>query len=487
MAGTDRGVPIRQLHLPAPPARVAESLDRLREELDIPVAFPPAALREAEDAAARPLPELPDARDLPLVTIDPPGARDLDQAVHLEEDGDGLLVHYAIADVASFVTPGGALDAAVHERGVTVYGPTGSTPLHPEVLSAGAASLLPDEDHPAYLWRIALDADGAVGEASVRRALVRSRAQLTYDQVQDVVDGGSDPAVPPTLPGLLRRVGELRLAQERARGGVSLEIPEQEVVARDGGYALAFRATLPVEEWNAQISLLTGICAAELMRGAGVGILRTLPPADPRDLARLRRTARGLGIPWPEDLSYQDFLPTLDSAVPAHAAFLTEATTLFRGAGYAVLGEDDDGDTRHAAIAAHYAHVTAPLRRLVDRAGLEVCRAVCAGEPVPGWVHDALPELPRVMARTTQRAGRYERGAVDAVEALVLEGRVGEEFRGVVVEVDEDDDGVRGTVVIAEPAVEASVRAPELPLGEQISVRLEEVDVPARRVRFSPV
>ncbi|WP_413451937.1 RNB domain-containing ribonuclease [Georgenia phoenicis] len=487
MAGTDRGVPLRQLHLPAPPARVAESLDRLRTELEIPDGFPAEALREAEEAARRPLPALPDARDLPLVTVDPAGARDLDQAVHLEEDGDGVVVHYAIADLASFVTPGGALDTAVQERGVTVYGPTGSTPLHPEALSAGAASLLPGQDRPAYLWRIALDAEGAVTGATVRRALVRSRAQLTYEQVQRVVDGGSDAAVPATLPGLLRRVGELRLARERARGGVSLEIPEQEVVARDGGYTLAFRATLPVEEWNAQLSLLTGICAAEIMRATGVGILRTLPPADPRDLARLRRTARGLGIDWPAEVSYSDLLPALDSAVPAHAAFLTEATTLFRGAGYAVLGEEDDGDTRHAAIGAHYAHVTAPLRRLVDRAGLEVCRAACADEPVPEWVHEALPTLPRAMARSTQRAGRYERGAVDAVEALVLEARVGEEFRGVVVEVDENDDGVRGTVLIAEPAVEATVHAPELPLGEQVAVRLDEVDVPTRTVRFSPV
>lgn len=479
-------MPARQVHLPAPPARVAESLDRLRVELDIPVDLPAAALSEAQDSAARPRPDLPDARDLPLVTVDPPGARDLDQALHLEEDGQGVVVHYAIADVATFVTPGGALDEAVRDRGVTVYGPTGSVPLHPEVLSAGAASLLPDQDRPAYLWRITLDADGAVRDATVQRALVRSRAQLTYEQVQTVVDGGADPAVPTALPALLRRVGELRLAQERARGGVSLEIPEQEVVQRDGGYGLTFRATLPVEEWNAQISLLTGISAAQIMCSAGTGILRTLPAADPRDLARLRRAALALGLQWPAEQSYQDLLTTLDSSVPAHAAFLNEATSLFRGAGYAVVGENDDGDTQHAAIAAHYAHVTAPLRRLVDRYGLEVCRAVCAGEPVPGWVRDALPALPRTMARTTQRAGRYERGALDAVEALVLERHVGEVFRGVVVDVDPLDDGVRGTVVIAEPAVEATVHAPQLPLGEEVGVRLEEVDVPARTVRFSP-
>lgn len=476
-------MPTRRLHLPAPPARVVEALDRLRAELEIPVEHPPEALAEARAAASRPLPDLPDARDLPLVTIDPPGARDLDQAVHIAPDGDGLVVHYAIADVAAFVTPGGALDAAVHGRGVTVYGPTGSVPLHPEVLGAGAASLLPGKDRPAYLWRIVLDAAGAVSDVDVRRALVRSRAQLSYAQVQRVVDGGTDPAVPDGLPALLRRVGELRLAQERQRGGVSLEIPEQEVVPLDGGYALRFRATLPVEEWNAQVSLLTGISAARLMGEAGVGILRTLPPADDRDLARLRRTARALGIAWPADVTYQELLPTLDSAVPAHAAFLTEATTLFRGASYAVLAAGQAGPVpEHAAIAAPYAHVTAPLRRLVDRYGLEVCRAACAGEEVPAWVREALPRLPEAMAAATRRAGRYERGAVDAVEALVLEQHVGEEFRAVVVDVDDDGDG--GTVVIAEPAVEARVDAADLPLGTEVRVRLDHVDVPGRTVRF---
>ena len=489
-------MPIRQLALTAPPAGVAQAMTDLGAELEIPVEFPPAALAEAEAAAVQPLPEVPDARDLPLVTIDPPDSRDLDQAVHLERDGEGYVVHYAIADLATVVTPGGALDQAVHERGVTVYGPTGSFPLHPEVLSGGAASLLPQEDRSAYLWRITLDAQGMPTAATVSRALVRSRAKLSYAQVQDVVDGGTDPAVPAELAVLLREVGELRLARERDRGGVSLEIPEQEAVPDNGGFALVFRATLPVEEWNAQISLLTGMSAAQIMRDAGAGIVRTLPPADPRDLARLRRAARALGLDWPADQDYADFIRTLDSTQPPHAAFLNEATTLFRGAGYAVVGSVEDtgsaGDgggaiPEHAAIAAPYAHVTAPLRRLVDRYGLEVCRAVCAGEPVPNWVLEALPDLPRTMARTTQRAGRYGRGAIDAIEALVLEKHIGREFSAVVVEIDEHDDDVRGTVVIADPAVEATVRAPELPLGEEVRLRLDAVDVPGRSVSFSLV
>jgi exoribonuclease R len=482
----------------AAPDEVHVALERLRAELEIEPDFPPAALTEAQEAVDAPLPDR-DATDVPFVTIDPPGSRDLDQALHIERDGEGFLVRYAIASLATFVQPGGALDREVHQRGVTVYGPTGSFPLHPPALSAGAASLLPEEDRPACLWELRLDASGELLEARVERAVVRSRAQLTYEQVQAAADGGPTlpDGVPADLPELLRTVGELRQDLERQRGGVSLEIPEQHIERNEHGYVLAFRATLPVEGWNAQISLLTGIAAAGLMREAGVGILRTLPDPDPRDVRRLRRAGAALGVDWPEGTSYGELLRTLDSAVPAHAAFLNEATMLFRGAGYLALGvADGDGGadggrptTRHAAIAAEYAHVTAPLRRLVDRYGLEICVAHCAGEEVPAWVLDALPGLPSTMGRTTQRANAYERGAVDALEALVLEGRVGEVFEGVVVESDDggkDGGTERGTVVVGSPAVEGRVEGADLPVGERIGVRLVEVDVPGRLVRFEP-
>jgi len=491
------------------------ALGRLRDELEIESEFSPAALAEAEAAVDVPL-SGDDATGVPFVTIDPPGSRDLDQAVHIERDGDGdgYLVRYAIASLATFVEPGGALDQEVHRRGVTVYGPTGSIPLHPAVLSAGVASLLPEEDRPACLWHLRLDASGELREARVERAVVRSRAQLTYEQVQAAADGGHGlpGATPPDLPGLLREVGELRQQLERERGGVSLDIPEQHVERNVHGYTLSYGGALPVEGWNAQISLLTGIAAAGLMRQAGVGILRTLPDADPRDVRRLRRAGTALGVDWPEGTSYAEFLRTLDAAVPAHAAFLNEATALFRGASYVPLGVDDgtdggdDGDgpdvgrggraagqnrrrptTRHAAIAAEYAHVTAPLRRLVDRYGLEICLAHCAGEDVPGWVLEALPGLPATMASTTRRANAYERGAVDALEALVLQHRLGQTFAGVIVE--SDDGGKnggpeRGTVVLSSPAVEGRVVGDDLPVGEPVQVRLVEVDVPERWVRF---
>ena len=139
-------MPARKVDLPgAMPPELAAGLARIRAELEVPDAFAPEVLAAAEAgvAAAR-LPEL-DRTDLELVTIDPPGARDLDQALHIARAGNGFVVSYAIADVATFVSPGDAVDREAHRRGLTLYAPDRRTPLHPPVLSEGAASLLPGE------------------------------------------------------------------------------------------------------------------------------------------------------------------------------------------------------------------------------------------------------------------------------------------------------------------------------------------------------
>lgn len=532
----------------APPAEVARALDALRAQYEAPTAFPPEALAEAEAAAIAWAQDGPtrlladgarDARALDLVTIDPPGSMDLDQAVLLERlpaqtdhastptrDAPGpaaaYRVHYAIASLATFVTPGGALDAELRRRGETIYAPDAATPLHPEVLSHGAASLLEDMDRPACLWTIDLDARGEVLSARVERALVRSRARLSYSQVQAAIDeaGSLPPSAPADLPGLLAEIGRLRLEREAARGGISMTTPEQVIEATEtgaagtagtreaagpdgpdgssatGGYRLAYRVPVPAEQYNAQISLLTGMCAARIMVECGVGILRTLPPARPEDYARLRRVAAALGIDWPAARPYPELVRGLDHAVPAHAAFMDQAMSLFRGSGYLAFGaggvavpaDDEASDAEeavHSAIAARYAHVTAPLRRLVDRYGEEICIAACAGRSVPEWVLQALPDLPGVMEQTGKRARAIGRGALTALEALVLRGHEGEVFDGVITS---ERDG-RGELVLAEPAVVTEIRAGRgvsgggLPVGERVRVRLLTAD-PATGIRF---
>jgi exoribonuclease R len=474
-----RIVPRRQLHLAAHAERLKAALDAIHRELEVPTEFSAAARAEAADAASAPVHPGQNLTDVPFVTIDPPSSMDLDQAVHLCRDGSGYRVRYAIANVAAFVSPGGPIDIESHQRGMTFYGPDRRAPLHPLELSEGAASLLPDVERPALVWDLRLDSSGALTSTGLTRARIRSRAKLSYAVVQRDLDRGTSG----DMLSLLPEIGRLRQEHERARGGVSLPVPQQEIVAQDGGYRLEYEAPLPVEGWNAQLSLLTGMAAAALMREGRVGIFRTLPEARPQDLARLRRTAKALHIDWPADTSYADLIRSLDPVPAAHAAFLNQAATLFRGAGYDAFDGGVPAKAGHAAIGAEYAHVTAPLRRLVDRYGLEVCAALVEGAEIPDWVRAGLPLLPDVMAETGRRAGAYEAACVSLIEAAVLTGRENEAFPGVVVDISRRDG--RGEVVIDEPAVRGRVSGDDLPLGQDVTVRLVEASIEERRIAFA--
>jgi len=457
-------------------------IEAIRRELQLPGAFPPE-VEAAAQAAAAAGPRFPgeDRSELALVTIDPPGAMDLDQALFVERAGDGYRVYYAIADVGAFVRPGDPVDLEAHRRGETLYGADDKIPLHPKALSEDAASLLPDQLRPALLWTIDLDATGEGVAVDVRRARVRSRAQLDYAGVQAQIDAGD--AAP--MFAVLREIGELRMRREQRRGGVSLPLPEQEVVTEGGRWALEFRARHPVEDWNEQISLLTGMAAAHLMVEHRVGLLRTLPPADPRALAKLRRTAHALGIAWPKARGYPDFIRSLDPRNPRDIAMMTACTMVLRGAGYVAFDGAVPEHSDHAALAAQYTHATAPLRRLVDRYTGEVCLALSAGEPVPQWVLDALPGLPATMQTSSQRAGRYENAVLDLAEAIALAPRVGETFEGAVVEVDGKDPR-RGDIMLAGPAILARIESDaDLPLGDRVRARLVEADPGSRRIRFA--
>lgn len=463
-----------------------EGLRAIATELELPGEFPADVTAAAEQAAAGVvLPEL-DRTDLAFITIDPEGSMDLDQAVHIErsrpgDEHSGFVVHYAIADVAAFVRPGDPVDLEAHRRGETLYGAGTRIPLHPPALSEGAASLLPDQVRPALLWTIEVAADGTSTKVHVERARVRSTARWSYVDAQKALDDGTAGEV----LQLLKEVGQLREKQETERGGISLPLPEQEVVEADDGFQLVFRQQLPVEQWNAQISLLTGIGAASLMVGAKVGILRTLPPADPRDVTRLRRVAKGLRVDWPAGMEYPEFIRSLDPSKSQHQAMVVACTRLLRGSGYAAFDGDLPEQTTHSAIAAEYAHVTAPLRRLGDRYAGEVCLAVCAGTPVPDWVREALPGLPKELQDSARRAGSYERAVLDLLEAAVLADRIGEQFDGVVTSVREDEPS-QGVVVLAEVGVEAPVSSDRpLPLGEDVEARLTRADVAARKVAFT--
>ncbi|MBE2318683.1 RNB domain-containing ribonuclease [Solirubrobacter sp. CPCC 204708] len=412
-------------------------------------------MAEAQAAAAKPVEG--ERVELPFITIDPPGARDLDQAMHLAETDDGFRVSYAIADPGYFVDPGGALDREAHARGATLYLPDAKIPLYPPVLSEGAGSLLPGEWRPAVLWTIDLDRAGEPVHRSVARRVVRSVGQHTYDDV------------PEDVAPLLRAIGLLRLDIERARGGVRLPRAEQEVVPSDGGWTVRYRVPGEFEEYNAQISLLCGMVAASLMLDAGVGLLRTQPDPKPQAFERLRLAARALGVEWPQDESYPEFVRRLDPAVPAHAAIVHEASRIGFGAGYTAFDGEEPELQTHWAVAAPYAHATAPLRRLQDRYVSDCCLGV------PDRA--ALPALPATMAAASRRAGAVDRAVVDLLEAVVLHGREGERFDAVVI-----DEGV---IQLRDPAVRAKVPGVPVP-GSEVVVRLERADPATRSVTFTP-
>ncbi|PIE27949.1 MAG: ribonuclease II [Micrococcales bacterium] len=473
----------------APDAIPADLVDAgvraLAEELELAPEFAPEVLADAGEQARTPdLGAHEDLTDIPFVTIDPPGARDLDQAMRLQRRGSGYSVHYAIADVAAFVRPGSPVDREAHHRGQTMYAPGRRFPLHPPPLSEQAASLLAGVDRPAYVWSIELDAAGEITSVDLRRAVVRSQAQLTYEQVQTAHDAGN----PVPSVALLGEIGPLLELAGQARGASSLAIPDQELVRdEEGNYVLRYRPLLPAEDWNAQISLLTGMVAAGLMLGAQVGILRTLPPPQDRTLSRFRRQAAALGTPWPADRQYGDFLRSLDPARPKQLALLHFSATLFRGAGYTPFDGDVPEQAEQAAVGAPYAHTTAPLRRLVDRYVLAICHSICTGERVPGWVRTELFELPTIMAESDRTARAVDRACVDMAEAMLLADRMQQTFDAVVVDVPEDDEDDEDlSVQLADPAVLAPCSG-DGELGQQLRVRVAHADPVARRVRLRVV
>jgi exoribonuclease R len=426
-------------------AALAESFAAVRAELHIAGPFPDAVEEAARAAAAHgPAPaDRADRTDIPFVTIDPPGSTDLDQALHVTEHGDGLRVFYAIADVGAFAERGGVIEEEAWQRGVTAYGPDYKTPVYPSVLSEGAASLLPGGPRPAFLFTVDLDATGEGVAFVVERTMVESRRKLTYAAAQR--EG---------MP-LLERLGTLREARANLRGATRLDLPAQEVVPdgrRRCGFRLHWEQRLPIEDWNAHVSLLVGMGAAEQMLAHGLGLLRVMETPDPERLAAAQAAAAKLqGV-----------------------AALTAMRHAMGRARYAFFDGDPPAEAAHYALAAPYAHVTAPLRRLCDRYVLELL-----ADGPDQVLRDSLARLPETMAKAEARAGRLERELIDATEACTLADRIGERFTAVVLA--SDDRGAQ--IQIEEPPVIARLDAPATP-GAALEVTLVAADPATRAITF---
>jgi exoribonuclease R len=451
---------------------MSAGLDQIRREAAIPDAFPAEVLAATETATRRPIgPDHRDRTDRRFVTLDPATSVDLDQAFDIEQSGSDLVLHYAIADVGWFVRPGDALDVEAFSRGVTVYLPDRRATLYPTGLSEAAASLLPDVERPAVVFVVRVDGEGRARLDGVERAVVRSRAKLAYDTV-------SDSDLPAGFAELHRRIE----AAERRRDATRFEFPEQQI-ARDGDghYSLRFRPRLPSEERNAAMSLATNLAVADALLAAHTGVFRVMPEVDAHRINQLRHFAQAFGLEWRDDMPLDEFVRTLAHDDYRTSAFLLAVRRASGGASYEAYR--DGRRPWHSAVAATYAHATAPLRRLQDRYVIEAALAVANGVSVPDDISAAFDTLPRAMSRAEQRANRAERRALDLAEAVVLAGREGHNFPAIVI--DEGEWGVE--FQIADPAIVGRVPAHRVDPGDEIRVRVVSVDVVTAEVVFERV
>lgn len=454
-------------------------LARLRDEFELPGDFPPEVLENANEAAGR-RPDTGSHRDrtaLPFVTLDPASSTDLDQAFLIERSGADIVLHYAIADVAWFVDYDSPMAQEAWRRGMTVYLPGDKISLYPEVISQGVASLLPDGPRPAVVFTVRIDPDGVSRLDGVERALIRSGAKLAYENATeaDLPDG----------------LGELALriqAAERQRGAARIDTPEQELQATETGrLVLSFRKRQPAEDQNAALSLAANLAVAQLLLEHHTGLFRVMKEPDADAIARLRMQAAALDVRWAADEPLKMLERRLDPNQAAEASLMLAIRRAGHGASYSPYQAGKK--PWHAAVAATYAHATAPLRRLADRYVVEAALALANGRSVPGHVEDAFSELPLVMARAGNLSGRTEAAVLDLAEAVMLRDREGELFDALVIDA---AVGNRITAQLAKLPVVVRLNwnggvMGEMKFGEQVRLRLDRVDLPSRRAQFSAV
>ncbi len=451
-----------------PTNALGRGLAAIRRQYQVPDSFPPEVVAAAAEAAQQQPTDHRDRTGERFVTLDPAASTDLDQAFAMERSGADLLLHYAIADVAWFVDDGDAIDAEAWRRGTTLYLPDGKAGLYPPVLSEGAASLLPGGPRPAVVFTVRVDPEGAVRLDGAERAIVRNAAKLAYDRVTSA-------ELPPDFDELARRIANA----EARRGAARVDPPEQEVVALGGGrYELAFRPMAEAEQRNAALSLAANLAIADALLAQRTGLFRVMAEPDKRAIKRLRLTAKALGLDWPQNVSLEDYELALDHRDPKQAALMLAIRRAGPPASY--MPYIEGVRPWHAAMAASYAHATAPLRRLADRYVVQATLAVANGRAVPKTVTEAFAKLPEVMARADTRSGQVQRAAVDLAETVMLDGREGESFPSVVTDVDQR--GAR--IQLCGLPVAARVAADGVQAGDELKVRLVSADPERRELRF---
>jgi ribonuclease R len=509
-----------------PSGRVKEKLGSLKSERaisliaihahEIPNVFPPAALREAEEAKPATLESREDWRDLPLVTIDPPDAKDHDDAVHAAPDDDpdnrgGFVVTVAIADVSYYVRPGSALDREALKRGNSVYFPDRVVPMLPERISNDLCSLVPGAPRGALAVRMVIAKDGRKRSHTFHRVLMRSAAKLHYAQAQAAIDGQPDDVTGPLLKPILEPLYAAYAAVKKARDArepLDLDLPERKILLKPDGTVdrIITPERLDAHKLIEEFMILANVAAAEtLEKRATPLIYRVHDEPGLEKLVSLREFLQTLDIAFPKTGALRPalFNRTLHQ-VSGHEAEQLVNEIVLRSQAQAEYAAENYG---HFGLnLRRYAHFTSPIRRYAD---LIVHRALVRALNLgPGGLPDTetmetLAETAAAISATERRAMKAERETSDRLIAHFLADRVGATFRGRISGVTRsalfvklDDTGADGMIPIrtlgdeyfqydeARHALVGTRSGAMHRLGDRVEVRLVEAAPVAGALRF---
>jgi ribonuclease R len=507
-----------------PAGRVVERLGSLKTERavsliaihahDIPQVFSRAVLAEAEAAREAPLAGREDWRAVPFVTIDPPDAKDHDDAVHATLDSDarnpgGHIVSVAIADVANYVRPGSQLDREAEKRGNSVYFPDRVVPMLPEHISNDLCSLRPNVDRPALAVRMVIGADGRKRSHSFHRVLIRSAARLHYEQAQLAVSGRTDQVTKPIVDKILQPLYAAYRAVLRARderGPLDLDIPERKIVLKSDGTVdrVIMPQRLEAHRLIEEFMILANVAAAETCERAKVPLIYRVhdePSAEKLNALREFLATLDISLPKGGTLRPDGFNRILTRVKGRDVERLVNEVVL-RTQAQAEYSSENFG---HFGLnLRRYAHFTSPIRRYADlivhRALIRALKLGADGLQ-DGTDTRRLAEIAANISATERRAMKAERETADRLIAHFLADRVGAIFdghisgvtrAGLFVELDETGaDGFIPARTIGEEYFRFDEKARAFigrsatyRLGDPVTVELVEAAPVAGALRF---
>ena len=480
----------------------------------IPYKWPTAVLGEIEkyggSVPSKAKQGRTDLRDVDLVTIDGADARDFDDAVFCERSGGGWRVLVAIADVSHYVKVGSGLDQEATRRGTSVYFPDRVVPMLPEILSNGLCSLNPKVDRLCMVCEMRVNGEGKVTRSTFFEGVMRSKARLTYSQVNELLAGKSKTSVPKALHGSIHELHALYKAFAKARGrrgAIEIDLPQTKFKLNDDGEIDRIEV-VPRNDAHRLIEecmIAANVQAAKFLKRHRIpGLYRVHPKPDPDrfDELRLYLVSLGLKVAHPEHVQPRDFTKIIRQTAdrPDASAIMM---TMLRSLTHAEYSPANIG---HFGLALEsYAHFTSPIRRYPDLLVHRAIRHIVRGGK-PGKYDYNGREMERLGTITSAHEKRAE-DATREVEAWLkcqyMEGHLGEEFDGVITGV--TNFGV--FVQITELMVDGLVHVTSLTndyyqydagsqslvgersgrkyrLGDAMRIQVNKVDMETRRIDF---